>query len=249
MARRRSNGPCATVSVVGALGLLGWMGTIRAARAGKRWTFPLAIGLLGIALCVAIAALTVRDTSGDVGPAPLLGWLLVLPCVPGLAAVVLAVTHYRGADFLVSMLGPDASWVRDVEAAGGKAALRRQGRECPILLEEIPSEHRAQILRRYLAGAPGARPHLGLGPTAPLPEFHRIAPRHPVFRIHERPAPMCRAARAGTRAASRGWRRPPSARSRSAPCSWRSAGRVPGRRRPSRSPRPAPGRSGRTRRP
>ncbi len=101
--------------------------------------------------------------------------------------VPVAVTHYRGADFLVSMLGPDASWVRNVEAAGGKAALRRQGRECPILLEEIPSEHRAQILRRYLAGAPGARPHLGLGPTAPLPEFHRIAPRHPVFRIHERP--------------------------------------------------------------
>ncbi|WP_169982591.1 hypothetical protein [Microbispora sp. H10836] len=77
------------LSVVGALGLLGWMGTIWAARAGKRWTSPLAIGLFGIALCVAIAALTVQDTSGDVGLAPLLGWLLVLPCVPGLAAVVL----------------------------------------------------------------------------------------------------------------------------------------------------------------
>ncbi|MEU0565874.1 nitroreductase/quinone reductase family protein [Nonomuraea sp. NPDC005983] len=104
-----------------------------------------------------------------------------------ITSVPVAVTHYRGAEFLVSMLGPDVSWVRNVQAAGGKAALHRQGREFPILLEEIPSEHRAEILRRYLAAAPGARPHLRLGPTAPLSEFHRIAPWHPVFRIHERP--------------------------------------------------------------
>ncbi|MFB4270503.1 nitroreductase/quinone reductase family protein [Nonomuraea sp. GTA35] len=102
-----------------------------------------------------------------------------------LTSVPVAVTRHRGADHLVSMLGPDASWVRNVKAAGGQAALRRQGRESPIRLEEIPSEHRAEILRRYLAVAPGARPHLGLGPSAPLSEFRRIAPRHPVFRIRE----------------------------------------------------------------
>ncbi|MGI5158508.1 hypothetical protein [Microbispora sp. CA-102843] len=77
------------LSTVGVLGLLGWVGTIWAARAGKRWTSWLAIGLLSIALCIAIAALTVQDTSGDVGLAPLLGWLLILPCVPGLATVAL----------------------------------------------------------------------------------------------------------------------------------------------------------------
>ncbi|HLU71783.1 MAG TPA: hypothetical protein VKZ82_06365 [Nonomuraea sp.] len=77
------------LSVVGALGLLGWISTIWAARAGKRWTPWLAIGLLATALCVSIAALTTQDTSGDVGLAPLLGWLLVLPCVPGLVAVTL----------------------------------------------------------------------------------------------------------------------------------------------------------------
>lgn len=104
-----------------------------------------------------------------------------------ITSVPVAVTHYGGSGFLVSMLGPDASWVRNVQAAGGKATLRRQGRDSPIMLEEIPAKHRAEILRRYLAAAPGARPHLGLGPAAPLPEFHRIAPRHPVFRIHERP--------------------------------------------------------------
>ncbi|MER7332728.1 MULTISPECIES: nitroreductase/quinone reductase family protein [unclassified Micromonospora] len=101
-------------------------------------------------------------------------------------SVPVAVTAYRGAEYLVSMLGPDANWVRNIRAAGGGAALRRRGRETPILLEEIPSEHRAEILRRYLAAAPGARAHLGLGPAAPLPEFRRIAPRHPVFRIRER---------------------------------------------------------------
>ncbi|MDA0634779.1 nitroreductase/quinone reductase family protein [Nonomuraea sp. MCN248] len=101
-------------------------------------------------------------------------------------SVPVAVARHRDAEFLVSMLGPDANWVRNVRAAGGRATLRRRGRDIPILLEEIPSEHRAEILRRYLAIAPGARPHVGVRPTAPLPEFHRIAPRHPVFRIHPR---------------------------------------------------------------
>ncbi|NUW40606.1 nitroreductase family deazaflavin-dependent oxidoreductase [Nonomuraea rhodomycinica] len=100
-------------------------------------------------------------------------------------AVPVAVAAHRGGEFLVSMLGPDANWVRNVRAAGGEAVLRRQGRETRIVLEEVPPGRRAEILRRYLAVAPAARPHLGLRPTDPLPEFHRIAPRHPVFRIRE----------------------------------------------------------------
>ncbi|GAA2906864.1 hypothetical protein GCM10010517_73130 [Streptosporangium fragile] len=79
----------AVLSAIGVMGLLGWLGTIWAVRAGMRWAPWLAAGLLAIATCIAIAALTVQDTSGDVGLAPLLGWLLVLPCVPGLAAVAL----------------------------------------------------------------------------------------------------------------------------------------------------------------
>ncbi|MEW9555493.1 hypothetical protein [Nonomuraea sp. NPDC050783] len=79
----------AILATIGVLGLLGWLGVIRAARAGGRRAFWAAAGLLASAICVAVAALTVQDTSGDVGLAPLLGWLLVLPCVPGLAAVVL----------------------------------------------------------------------------------------------------------------------------------------------------------------
>ncbi|GAA3262439.1 hypothetical protein [Nonomuraea helvata] len=77
------------LSVVGTLGLFGWLGTAWVVRRGKgsaRWP---AGGLLAIAICVAFAALTVRDTNGEVGLAPLLGWLQVLPCAAGLAAVVL----------------------------------------------------------------------------------------------------------------------------------------------------------------
>ncbi|MEW9555494.1 nitroreductase family deazaflavin-dependent oxidoreductase [Nonomuraea sp. NPDC050783] len=103
-------------------------------------------------------------------------------------SVPVVVTALRDAEFLVSMLGPEANWVRNVRAAGGRATLRRVGRETPILLEEVPVEHRAEILRRYLTAAPGARPHLRVGPAASPAELRRIAPRHPVFRIRERPA-------------------------------------------------------------
>ncbi|MDF2712790.1 MAG: hypothetical protein K0R62_8442 [Nonomuraea muscovyensis] len=60
----------AILSTVGVLGLLGWLGTIWAVRAGMRWAPWLATGLLAIAICIAIAGLTVQDTSGDVGLAP-----------------------------------------------------------------------------------------------------------------------------------------------------------------------------------
>ncbi|MGR6915576.1 hypothetical protein ACU635_15135 [[Actinomadura] parvosata] len=77
------------LATVGVLGLAGWLAAIMAARAGRRWAPWLAAGLLVIALGVAVAGLTVRDVSGDVGLAPPLGWLLALPCVPGAVAVAL----------------------------------------------------------------------------------------------------------------------------------------------------------------
>jgi hypothetical protein len=80
------------------------------------------------------------------------------------------------------MLGKDANWVRNVRAAGGRAVLRRGGRE-QVRLEEVEPGDRAPILRRYLAVAPGARPHLPVDRRAPLAEFDRIAGQYPVFRI------------------------------------------------------------------
>ncbi|MFJ8582966.1 hypothetical protein [Micromonospora sp. NPDC093277] len=85
----------AILATVGVLGLVGWLGTVWAVRAGKGWARLLATGIFAIAACLAIAAVTTKDTSGDVGLAPQLGWLQLLPCLPGLAAVVLL---WRRAD-------------------------------------------------------------------------------------------------------------------------------------------------------
>lgn len=92
------------------------------------------------------------------------------------------VAEYEGRRYLVSMLGERANWVRNVRAAKGKAVLRH-GRRCAVHLEEVEAGRRAPILRRYLACAPGARPHVPVDPRAPLEEFERVAPRVPVFEI------------------------------------------------------------------
>jgi len=92
------------------------------------------------------------------------------------------IADYDGERYLVSMLGEHANWVGNVRAADGRAVLRHGYREA-VLLDEIPPDGRAAILRRYLAVAPGARPHLPLDRNASLEEFEEIAPRFPVFRI------------------------------------------------------------------
>ena len=107
--------------------------------------------------------------------------------VPGrrtgrLIAFPVAVADYQGGRYLVSMLGNDANWVRNVRAADGRAVLRRRGREEVRLVEVAPAD-RAPILRRYLQVAPGARAHLPVDRHAPLAEFERIAGQFPVFRI------------------------------------------------------------------
>jgi deazaflavin-dependent oxidoreductase (nitroreductase family) len=94
----------------------------------------------------------------------------------------LVVAAYQGERYLVSMLGRDANWVHNVRAAGGRAVLRRGRREA-VRLEEVDVAARAPILRRYLAKAPGARPHVPVDRHAPLAEFDRIADQYPVFRI------------------------------------------------------------------
>lgn len=100
-----------------------------------------------------------------------------------LRAVPLAVADVDGREHLVSMLGPGAGWVRDVAAAGGHAVLRRGGRRRAVVLEPVPADARVPVLRRYLAVAPGARPHLGVGPDAPDAALRRLAERLPVYRV------------------------------------------------------------------
>jgi hypothetical protein len=87
-----------------------------------------------------------------------------------------------GQRFLVSMLGDNAQWVRNVRAAGGKAVLR-SGRGEQVLLEEVPVDQRAPILKAYLQLATGARPHIPVNKDAPLAEFEKIAAAFPAFRV------------------------------------------------------------------
>ena len=87
-----------------------------------------------------------------------------------------------GERYLVSMLGTEASWVKNVKAAGGNVRLRH-GRREDVRLEEVPENKRAPILKAYLKRAPGARPHAPVDKNAPLPEFDPIARQFPVFRL------------------------------------------------------------------
>jgi len=87
-----------------------------------------------------------------------------------------------GERYLVAMLGEDASWPLNVRAADGRAVLRHGHREI-VRLEEVDPAARPPIIRRYLAVAPGARPHIAVDRHAPVEEFVPIAPRIPVFRI------------------------------------------------------------------
>jgi deazaflavin-dependent oxidoreductase (nitroreductase family) len=93
-----------------------------------------------------------------------------------------AIADFEGERYLVSMLGKNVNWVRNLQAAGGRAVLRH-GRRESVHLEEVEPGARAPILRRYLQVAPGARPHVPVDRKAPLAEFAQIAADYPVFRI------------------------------------------------------------------
>jgi hypothetical protein len=93
------------------------------------------------------------------------------------------VADYRGERYLVAMRGAQTNWIRNVDAANGRVALRH-GQSEPVRLELVEPTDRAEILRRYLELAPGARPHIAVDRHAPLEEFDRIAAAYPVYRIH-----------------------------------------------------------------
>ncbi|MET8162595.1 nitroreductase/quinone reductase family protein [Sphaerisporangium sp. NPDC005289] len=94
----------------------------------------------------------------------------------------LGMADWQGEWYLVSMLGEDCNWVRNVRAAGGAATIRH-GRARACRLVEVPVERRAHILKRYLRKVPGARPHIPVDRNAPLAELQAIAARYPAFRV------------------------------------------------------------------
>lgn len=131
-----------------------------------RWVNRFASWYSGLGLPPRIqAALEVRGrTSGQIRSNP----------------VVIATVD--GKRYLVSILGAQSDWVRNVEAAKGEAVIR-QGRRRRVHLELVPAEERASVLREYVRIAPGGRKHFPVPVGARLTEFARIATRYPVYRI------------------------------------------------------------------
>ena len=77
------------LSAVGILGVAGWLWSAHALNTGRRWARTAATALFVLGTGVALTDLLIRDTSGQTGLPPLLGWVGVLPCIPGLVAVTL----------------------------------------------------------------------------------------------------------------------------------------------------------------
>lgn len=94
----------------------------------------------------------------------------------------LGMAEADGQWYLVSMLGEDCNWVKNVRAAGGEAVLRhRRAHSCKLV--EVPPKWRAPIIKRYLDQVPGARPHIPLDRRSPLADFEAISDQYPVFRV------------------------------------------------------------------
>jgi hypothetical protein len=77
------------LSTVGVLSVICWLWTIRAVNAGKRSARGAATAMFVLGTSVALFDLLVKDTSGDPGLPPLLGWIGMLPWLTGLLAVTL----------------------------------------------------------------------------------------------------------------------------------------------------------------
>ena len=77
------------LSIVGVLGVLCWLSTIRAVKRRERWAPAAATVLFLLGTGVSLTNLLVKDGSGDTGLPPLLGWVGMLPRLPGLVAVML----------------------------------------------------------------------------------------------------------------------------------------------------------------
>lgn len=97
-------------------------------------------------------------------------------------SVPIAVVERDGERYLIGAFG-DVNWVRNLRAAG-EAALTYSGMTEHVSAVELPPEQAAPILKEALAAAPGfVRSYFAVTPDAPLDDFIREAPRHPVFRL------------------------------------------------------------------
>lgn len=99
-----------------------------------------------------------------------------------LCSTVLVGASHEGNRYVVSMLGENSEWVKNVRTADGKAFIKR-GRLRPVMLTEIPPEKRAPILKAWSQVATIGRRHLPVPHEATVSAFDAIAADYPVFRI------------------------------------------------------------------
>ena len=76
----------------------------------------------------------------------------------------------------------ERAWVKNARAAG-QVTLSRGRRRVTVPIAEVGAEEAAPVLKDYLAHTPITRPFFDVTPDAPLADFAREAPRHPVFRL------------------------------------------------------------------
>jgi F420H(2)-dependent quinone reductase len=100
-------------------------------------------------------------------------------------STVLVDTVHDGKHYLVSMLGDRSEWVKNVQAANGRAVIR-QGSRRRVRLTEVPVEERGPVLQAYAHVATSGRRHFPVAHDAPLEAFNSIAAYYPVFRIDRR---------------------------------------------------------------
>jgi hypothetical protein len=87
-----------------------------------------------------------------------------------------------GKSYLVSMLGDDCNWVKNVRAANCEVVIRhRRARACRLV--EVDVSQRAPLIKLYLKQVPGARPHIRIDRRANVGQFESIAPITPVFLV------------------------------------------------------------------
>jgi hypothetical protein len=77
------------LTIIGVLGVAGWALVIHAVTTSKRSAAPLATTAFLLGLGIALTDLLLKDTSGLTGLSALLGWAGIVPCLPGLVAVML----------------------------------------------------------------------------------------------------------------------------------------------------------------
>jgi hypothetical protein len=87
-----------------------------------------------------------------------------------------------GNAYLVSMLGENCHWVKNVRAADGEVIIHH-GRARACRLIEVAVDERAPLIKLYLKQVPGARPHIPVDRHAGLEEFVKVAANTPVFRV------------------------------------------------------------------